>query len=489
MRMRCGLPPGFAAVLSIGLVFCGGWRTARAVEAVDLVVPQMTAERHGLTRAWFTQVPGAGGRAQVTHVVQDDGMLFVQTSSAMLFALDAETGRIVWSAQVGEANRPTLRPAANGKAAGETNENAAVDKLFDKVDASSEKEIAKRHDKVVAVVNGSTLFLLNRADGSVYTDPTNNVQWKILLPGTPEAGPLVTDDMVYIPIFNGPVQVYLISDSRRTSTMLSTSGHSEAPLVQVADRIAWATDKGVLEITQLKTVTVQHRIETTGPITARLSAFAPKIFAGSIDGYLYCVDESTGDVEWKLTVGSSIRESPVVIPEPRAGAALRGAVYAVSEDGGMFRTSMADGHQVWFNPSPRAFLAASPTRVYALDAFGHMLILNAKTGSTIDSLPMPEAVRPVLNSQTDRVLLTSDVGLLQCLHEPELAVPRNYIAPKAEQKPDAAAPPKAKPKPVVDAEKPKAAAKSAPAADAAPMPTDVPTPAPKAKAPAPKAGR
>jgi hypothetical protein len=83
----------------------------------------------------------------------------------------------------------------------------------------------------------------------------------------------------------------------------------------------------------------------------------------------------------------------------------------------------------------------------------------------------------------------TDVGLLQCLHEPELAEPRNYLARKAEQKPDAATPPKAKPKPVADAEKPKAAAKSAPAADASPTPTEASTPAPKAKAPEQKAER
>lgn len=488
--MRSGLPRYCAGLLlPIGLLVCGAWRTARAVEAVDLVVPQMTAERHGLTRAWFTQIPGAGGRAHVTHVVQDDGMLFVQTSSAMLFAIDAETGRVVWSAQVGEPNRPTLRPGANGRAPAETNENAAVEKLFDKVDASSEREIAKRHDKVVAVCNGSTLFLLNRSDGSVYIDPTNNIQWKVLLPGTPEAGPLVTDDSVYVPIVNGPVEVYPITDSGRPLKMLSTSGHSEAPPVQVVDRIAWATDKGVLQISQLKTLTIEHRIETTGPITARLTGFATKIFAGSIDGYLYCVDATTGEVEWKLTAGSSIRESPVAIPDPHMGAASRGAVFAVADDGGMFRTSMVDGHQDWFNPSPRHFLAVSPTKVYALDAFGHMLVLNAMTGATIDSVPMPEAVLPVLNNHTDRVILSSDVGLLQCLREPELTEPRNYVAHKVEKPAEAAAVAKQKPKSAAEPDKSKAAPKSAPSADEAPLPTDAAAPAPKEKAPAPKAAR
>ena len=89
-------------------------RPAFAVPGAELVVPQSTAERHGLTRAWFTQIP-VGGRARITYIVQDEGTLFVQTSDAMLYAIDAESGRVVWSQQVGEPNWPTMRPGANGR--------------------------------------------------------------------------------------------------------------------------------------------------------------------------------------------------------------------------------------------------------------------------------------------------------------------------------------------------------------------------------------
>src|SRR6266566_2376546 len=68
------------AAVAIALLLFGTARSALAVEASELLVPQFSAEQHGLTRAWFFQIPAIGGRSHLTHVVQDDGMLFAQTS-------------------------------------------------------------------------------------------------------------------------------------------------------------------------------------------------------------------------------------------------------------------------------------------------------------------------------------------------------------------------------------------------------------------------
>ena len=113
-------------------------------------------------------------------------MLFVQTSDAMLYAIDAETGRTVWSQQVGSPGRSTMRPGANGRAAADPSDAALVDTLLNKTE-QTDKAISARRDKVVAVANGTTLYLLNRADGSVYLDPKNNVPWKVTLYSAPRA--------------------------------------------------------------------------------------------------------------------------------------------------------------------------------------------------------------------------------------------------------------------------------------------------------------
>src|SRR5271156_7180447 len=102
--------------LLLGLAVCGIAGPLQAAESVDLVVPQMAAERHGLTRAWFTQLPMDGSRSDVTYIVQQGDMLFVQTSLSMVHAIDTETGRLVWSQQVGNPALPTQRLGVNDRA-------------------------------------------------------------------------------------------------------------------------------------------------------------------------------------------------------------------------------------------------------------------------------------------------------------------------------------------------------------------------------------
>lgn len=455
---------------------------ARAADAAAQLVSQPLIERHGLTRAWFAQIP-VGGRTKITHITQDEGTLFVQTSDAMLYALDTETGRLIWSQQVGEPSRPTQKIGSNGKANAEASEQALLDRVLEKTD-TSDRAISQRHDKVIAVANGSTLYLLNRADGSIFLDPKNNVPWKLQLRSVPEAAPLVTDDMIFVPTAGGLIEVYMITDSRRSSAMLSSTGRNHEPPVQVGDRIAWATDKGILQITQPKNVTIRHRIETTGPITTSLVPNPPLVYAGSVDGFVYCINETTGDIVWKLTTGSPVRDTPVLV---------KGAIFVTSEEGGMFRADALSGHQAWFNPAPKHLLAVSPTKVYALDSLSRLLIINAKSGATVDRLEMPEMIEPVLNDETDRIFLKTEAGLIQCLHEIGAEQPQNYELPKiVEKKPaeDAAAKPAkpATPKAADDGDKPKPPVTPKAPKEKSPT-TDTPTPPMKPAAAAKKGAK
>ena len=62
-----------------------------------------------------------------------EGVLYVQTSSAMLHAIDAETGKTLWSKQIGQPKHPSMPPDAKGD--------------------------------LLATINGSRLYVLNRFTG------------------------------------------------------------------------------------------------------------------------------------------------------------------------------------------------------------------------------------------------------------------------------------------------------------------------------------
>jgi outer membrane protein assembly factor BamB len=432
-----------------GWIILGCGTAAWAADANDLLVPQITAEQHGLVRAWFTQVAASGTRSHVTDVVPDEDLLLVQASDAMIYALDAETGRLVWSAEVGSPNLPSLSPGANGRrpkeavarkkegaakaAAGENAAPAANAKSRPAAAAASTESAAPPVERqVVAVVNGSTLYLLDRRDGRPHLDTKTQTAWKVRLKsGVPVAGPLVMDDKVFVPT-SGQIEVYSIDTPADSLGVLESSGAIEARPVASGTRVAWGTDRGIVHITNLEATAVKNRIELGGAIVAPISARAPKLFVGSLDTMLYCVHDTSGAVLWQYSAGSPIRQRPMLVGD---------SIYTLPEDGGISCLAVLDGHLQWSNPAGRQFLAVSPTRVYLIDQFHHLEVLDAKTGATLDTISLPNAVKAIANSYTDRIYLSSSDGLIQGLHEIELRQPVDHMAPK--EKPPIEAPAKA----------------------------------------------
>ena len=102
--------------------------------APDLLHPQQLSP-YGLEVAWFNQVQLDPAVGRVTEWLLDRGTLFVVTDTALLQAFDAETGQSLWATPVGRRDLLTLKPTAG--------------------------------EHLVAVVNGSTIYVLNRHTGVI----------------------------------------------------------------------------------------------------------------------------------------------------------------------------------------------------------------------------------------------------------------------------------------------------------------------------------
>ncbi len=119
------------ATLLVLVAALGGLSTLQA----QSLVPRGTAARYGLERAWFAQVGSPQATGRLEHVNYDEGMLLCQSSRGVITALDAESGRTLWSVRVGSSYGTSSEPAAN--------------------------------EKYVVVLSGSTIYVLDRKDGGV----------------------------------------------------------------------------------------------------------------------------------------------------------------------------------------------------------------------------------------------------------------------------------------------------------------------------------
>jgi outer membrane protein assembly factor BamB len=362
------------------------------------LIDSLAAARHGLKRAWFAHLEVGGGRSPIVDVKFDEGTLFVQTGIATTHAIDGETGRTLWVADVGSADQPSLPLGVS--------------------------------DKRVALLNGTTLFVLDRASGQV--------QFTVRTRGVPSAGAALTDDAVFVPNASGQVETYSITadDHRNVSNLRLTGRNSTQPVVSDIG-VAWGSDAGDIALAVKDGKSLFFRNSTNFAFLASPAARGQYVYAGSIGGLLHHFSDISGRERWTFAVGSAINQPPLAFAD---------AVYVLCEDMSMYRVSVESGREDWMARNIKKFFATSPTKVYALDRLGRLVVLDAKSGSMIDRVSLPPIAFPVSNSHSDQIFLVTQRGLIQSLHEIELTKRLDYRAPKEESaaKPARSTPPTAK---------------------------------------------
>ena len=87
------------------------------------------------------------------------------------------------------------------------------------------------------------------------------------------------------------------------------------------------------------------------------------------------------------------------------------------------------GNERWFSADVAKFLSASSTRLYTADETGRLLILDRRSGAQLGNMATELLPIKVQNTQTDRIYLATDTGLLQCLREIDQVKPLVHELP------------------------------------------------------------
>lgn len=481
----------FAAAILV-LMACTTWAPAAMAGAADEIVSEQIATSHGLTRVWTMQMDMDHGQSRLQGAVLDGDGVFLLSDRAILQAYASETGKPMWPAaqQIGKPNHISFTPAVN--------------------------------HSLVAVTNGSHVYVLNRYTGSVL--------WDSDLPGTPGAGCALSDQEVYVPLLNGRVMAYRLKpivdplkDLGKTLDVAEATAYTRenlrlsqefvAPLAcqstgmatvqplvcwQSLDEeyVTWPTNQGFMFVGQLShymnTFIIKSRIKMESDIVATATYVpppeapkeagaapaaekpaaeepaaaapaekpagaapageepaaaepaagadeakpakkAPKpkekersnrfgtILAVSVNGLVFAVDLFSGETLWQFSVTEPIVEPAAVIGD---------RVFVATQLGGLHCLDLTTGARKWWTPGITQFVAMGKDKLYGLDRLGRLMILNAQTGATLDSMTLPGRFRAIQNVQTDRIYLTTPGGLIQCLRETNLEKPIVFAAPR-----------------------------------------------------------
>jgi outer membrane protein assembly factor BamB len=398
----------------VALSSLAGWAPAQMLPG-GLIDP-VAIRRYGLERQWSSQVQLSPLGDRVTSLELYEGVLYVQTSAALLQALDAETGKTLWTAHWGQAEHPSTPPA------------------FSK-------------DRV-GVVNGTRVHLGSRVDGTL--------EWERALTSSPADGLSVGDKHVYVPTQKGRVESIDIADPKHTPKYLHLNGRPGRPLL-TAKRMCIATDQKSLYLIDPADPSEGARVDTSGVIEAPLAYRAPYVYAASNDGFVYAVDEATGDIRWRASTATPIRKAPVIGLQD---------LFVVTDYGDLVSLELETGGEQWTAPNIGSVLASTSDRVYARDRFGRLVILDADSGRRLASFMAQEIELAMPNSQNDRLYFVTQAGLVQCLRESDLPQPLVFARPAPADEPAAAAAttPATKPAPTPSAPRTAPARRSTPQA-------------------------
>ncbi|MBX9790408.1 MAG: PQQ-binding-like beta-propeller repeat protein [Pirellulales bacterium] len=365
------------------------------------VMPETTAVRHGLHRAWAGQVQLDRLRDKIAGAALSTGGLFVLSVGGTLDALDAETGLGMWSTRCGNRNYPSVGPAAN--------------------------------QKYVAFVNGTTLYVLRRGDGEIIFERS--------LQHVATTSPALRGERAFVALFNGTIASYEVRQGRRAPWIYNSPGMFEAPPLATPASVAWATDKGWLFCGTADGLGVRFKFRTSGSIEGPIAYANQRLYVASASGYVYAVEEMTGRMAWRFSAGSPVTHQPIV---------LGSSVYVFPDAGGVFCLAESSGRERWFSPRAAEFVAASPlrgerakpkgkpqkevrseeiARLYVADKLGQTHVLDAETGATLDRLDTSAWAWKFTNVVNDRLYLGTTSGMIQCLHELDLEKPVYYEKP------------------------------------------------------------
>jgi outer membrane protein assembly factor BamB len=272
--------------------------TARAQHGAGPLVSYDSAARVGLERAWFAQVPLDPSRSRVTAWQLHQNRLYCVTDAGIVTAIDAETGASLWSRQVGRPGVPAFGPDANDKYLGVV--TSAQLYMLDREtgrlkwrrvlgSAPSSGPAMTKNYAYVALVTG-------RIEGYRLDDPATQ-PWYYQSKGRTYLRPTTTGSVVSWPTTEGYLYVSGANDPGvrfrlKTSADIVTSPAEMEPYLYIASL------DGYLYCLDERNGSEMWRYSTGYPIESSPALVGEQAYVASMEPVLHCLNAKSGASLW-----------------------------------------------------------------------------------------------------------------------------------------------------------------------------------------------
>ena len=361
-----------------------------------------------LVQLWETQAILNVERDVVAHIVNDEDVVYVQSTAGIVTALNAETGREMWTAQVGRTDEVAMPASSNAS--------------------------------IVMIVAGPALYALDKFSGKEL--------FSYRLPSQPSAGPVITEGSFFIPLADNSLCTCALKTLQyleRYNKLPPGIGQAiawrfvtgevikQAP-VAGSSRVGFVTEKGnifVVDISGGQAGRSKFQFLMQSPPTAPLTLVTrdQEYLLAAANNRLFCIGMNTnGRMQWTFPLGQRVSEPVTVIGQD---------VYIVGDDGELLGLGLKSGLPLQTaNDQPFALtdvevlVSVTEKAVYVLDSAGRLVTVNRKTGQVVAKEQHRDLSIPIRNSVTDRVYLSSTSGRVVCMKESGIDFPIYHQNPQ-----------------------------------------------------------
>ncbi len=462
MAAPSAYPKGTGHVLpscpGLGLRILGDGRTlgpAQTPFAPDLIPSRTALARVGLERQWVAVVP-LNDTERLLRISRSADLVFGQTNHGSLHTYEMESGKLLWSANLGKYT-PNARPVAANSFA----------------------------------VFGTCADVLSALDRK-----TGRLLWKKSLGTIPTCGTVCDEDRVMVGTMDGRVDAFSLKEKGpkgevkiRTKPVQEWGWKTGGPIhtlpLSAEHMVAFGSSDGRVYVAMNNERTSLYRVRTGGPIGEALGGYGTRtLLIPSADDNLYAVDLLTSKNLWVFPSGGAIEQAPLVAAEE---------IYCINQAGYLAQLDPATGNVRWSTLTQGGRIeAVGGSKIYLRSWNNDLYIIDRTSGQVLADpaatkqragVNLREFGLSMVNRYDDRLFFGTDSGMILCLREIGATQPRLLRDPKA--LPFGYIPPeglKPAPPPTPEPETP-AETKEAPKEEMTPPAEEKPKPAPKAAAP------
>ncbi len=358
----------------------------------------------GCERQWFGVVP-LTETERVLKISLAGELLFAQTNNAMLYAFDAESGRLIWSMQLGERTGFARGVAANSFG--------------------------------VFVTNSNLFYCLDKGTGRLI--------WQGNLGTIPTSAPAADEDRAMVGLTSGMIRGFALTtkdetgkESILTKAIPVWRWHTGGPVhtrpLAAGPLAIFGSSDGKVYVIIAAENTPLYRFRTGGPIGEGMGGYGTRtLLVPSGDNNLYAIDLFTASELWTFPSGAPIDQEPLIAEED---------IFVINTAGTLTSLRPTDGVPRWTTATHGGRLTSlGGTKIYLRSFDLDLFVVDRSTGRTLvdpgeshlrAGLNLREYGLNVVNRVNDRMYFATPSGMIVCLREAGLPQPRLLRDPKAQ---------------------------------------------------------